>query len=359
MNELRSIHIDPVADPRYDAYVRAHPRATVYQVGAWARILGKCYRFQPRYLALVDAHGDLHGVLPLLYKKGLVSDARMRSLPVFPAGGPLADTPEQEAALVRAARDTLPEDVHALAVVSPADYSAALLDFVTDALPPRWMLRVQPDLDQVRAGWRGTSKNLFRNLNKAEKAGLEFREGTSEQDLAAFYRLYLRTMRKHRTLPRRLRQLQLTRDLLGPGEFRLFVVEHDGRMAAGGVFHVFGGTVELIYNGSDDSLLDLRPNYALYWNVMRWADAHGHPTFDFGEASPKTSLGRFKAQWAEPVPNFRYTWRAGDSLSRAEALAAASYDVEHGAGNRLLAAMWSHAPVQLTRLGAAVAYSYL
>ena len=44
-------------------------------------------------------------MLPLLYKKGLISDARVRSLPVFPSGGPLADTREQEVALIRAARD--------------------------------------------------------------------------------------------------------------------------------------------------------------------------------------------------------------------------------------------------------------
>ena len=359
MTELRTIPVDPQADPRYDAYVRAHPRATVYQLGAWAGILGECYRFEARYLALTDERGELHGVLPLLYKKGLVSDARVRSLPVFPAGGPVADTPEQEVTLVRAARDTLLGDAHALAVISPTDYSTQLPDFVTDSLPPRWMLGLQPDLDEVRAGWRGTSNNLFRNLKKADKAGFEFREGTSSEDLAGFYRLYLHTMRKHRTLPRRLRQLRLTRELLGPGEFRLFMVEHDGRLASAAVFHVFGGTVELIYNGSEDSLLDLRPNHALYWNTMRWAAENGQHTFDFGEASPTTSLGRFKAQWAEPVPNFRYTWRAGNSPSRAEALAAASYDVEHGGGNRVLGAAWSRAPVQLIRLGAALAYSYL
>ena len=76
--------------------MRAHPRATLYQLGAWARILGECYRFEPRYLALEDERGRAAGVLPLLYKKGLLSDARVRSLPVFPAGGPLADTHEQE-----------------------------------------------------------------------------------------------------------------------------------------------------------------------------------------------------------------------------------------------------------------------
>ena len=61
--------------------------ATVYQLGAWAEILAGAYRFEPRYLALEDEGGALRGVMPLLHKKGLVSDARVRSLPVFPAGG--------------------------------------------------------------------------------------------------------------------------------------------------------------------------------------------------------------------------------------------------------------------------------
>ena len=60
-------HIDP-ADPRWDAYVRAHPRGTLYQLGAWARILGEAYRFTPRYLAAAGAQGEITGVLPLLYK---------------------------------------------------------------------------------------------------------------------------------------------------------------------------------------------------------------------------------------------------------------------------------------------------
>ena len=45
----------------------------------------------------------------------------------------------------------------------------------------------------------------------------EVAERVGDPDLRAFYRLYLRTMRKHRTLPRSLRQLRLTRDLLTPG----------------------------------------------------------------------------------------------------------------------------------------------
>jgi hypothetical protein len=354
----RVVKVDALSDPRWDAYVRAHPRWTVYQLAAWAQILRRAYRFEPRYLALADADGNLRGVLPLLHKKGLVSDARVRSLPVFPAGGPLGDSREDELALIVAARDaTAASGGSTLAVISPEDYGADLDGFVADALPPRWVVHVG-DPDTLRAGWRKTSNNLFRSLKKADQAGFTFREGTNPGDLKRFYRLYLHTMRKHRTLPRTLRQLKLTRDLLGPDGFRLFVVEREGRLAAGGVFHLYRDTVELIYNGSDDALLDQRPNHALYWRVIGWCAEHGYPAFDFGEASPTTSLGRFKSQWADPVPNYRYTWRAGATPSRAESIAAASYGVEQGEGG-LVGKVWQRTPVGLTRLGATVAYRYL
>jgi hypothetical protein len=298
-------------------------------------------------------------VIPLLYKKGLVSDARLRSMPVFPSGGPLADTRELEVALIHAARDAGSGDSDLLQIHSMEDYSADVPDLITHTMPPRWWLRIDGDLDALRAGWRKTSNNLYRSLNKAERADLTFRAGTSDRDIATFYRLYLHTMRKWRSLPRSMRQLKLARDLLDPGEFRVFLVEHRGRAAAAGVFHVFGGTVELMYNGSADETLDLRPNHRLYWEVIKWAAEEGHRTFDFGTAQPTSSLGRFKSQWAEPVEHYRYTWRRGEQLSRAESMATASYNLEYGGGEGFLAAAWRRAPLSLTRVGAALAYRYL
>jgi hypothetical protein len=359
MNGVRAVPVDPESTPRYDAYVAAHPRATLYHRGAWARILRDSYRFEPRYLALTDDAGEFHGVLPLVYKKGLVSSARIRSLPVIQWGGPLADTRDEEIMLMRAAREMAVGAECLLAILSTTDYAAQLPDFVADTLPSSWVVRVDGDLDELRAGWRKTSNNLFRSLKKADGAGFAFREGTSKRDLSRFYRLYLLTMRKHRSLPRSLRELELTRDLLERGEWRLFLVESDGEIAAAGVFTVFGGTVELIYNGSDEGLLHLRPNHALYWNVMRWAAAQGQSAFDFGRARPETPLGRFKSQWANPLPNYRYTWRPGDTPSRTESMAAASYAVEHGGDTGLVARAWRHAPLQLTRFGALLAYRYL
>ena len=74
--------VDPLVDPRWDGYVRGHDAATVYHLGAWAAILRGAYGFRPRYLAS-EEDGRLTGVLPLMRKKGIVSDARLRSIPVF------------------------------------------------------------------------------------------------------------------------------------------------------------------------------------------------------------------------------------------------------------------------------------
>ena len=59
------------------------------------------------------------------------------------------------------------------------------------------------------------------------------------------------------------------------------------------------------------------------------------------------------------MPNYRYTWRAGGAPSRAESMAAASYELEQG-GGRAWSRRYGGAPrSQLTRIGAALAYRYL
>ena len=152
---------------------------------------------------------------------------------------------------------------------------------------PTWILELPADPDELRASWKKTSNNLFRNLRKADKAGVSVREGRDESDLRAFYALYLRTMRRRRSLPRPYRQLSEDRRLLQPdGTFRLFVAEHEGDIVAGGVFHAFGDTVDLLYNGSDDSRLDVRPNHALYWHAIRWAVESGHPAWTSATPAP-------------------------------------------------------------------------
>jgi CelD/BcsL family acetyltransferase involved in cellulose biosynthesis len=359
MLDVGLIELDPTSDARWDAYVGAHPQATIYHLGAWSQILSRSYGFRPRYLALAEGE-SLRGVLPLFRKKGLMSGARLRSIPVFSYGGPLADDPRLETRLIEAARDMAAAEgeVAGMMINTGERQLAAPEGFVIEEILPRWIVDVPADLEALRATWRKTSNNLFRSLKKADAADLIFREASSDGDLRSFHRLYVRTMKKHRSLPRSLRQLRLERDTLGEA-FKVFIVDCDEGDVAAGAYHVWGDTIELLYNGSHEDALRTRPNHALYWHVMQWAAARGLRRVDLGGAYADTPLAQFKQQWgATPRARFRLTHRAGAEATRAESIASVGY----GAGeseNRLLDAVWRHLPAPLLRLGAHVAYRYV
>ncbi|MEK6271337.1 MAG: GNAT family N-acetyltransferase [Actinomycetota bacterium] len=103
------------------------------------------------------------------------------------------------------------------------------------------------------------------------------------------------------------------------GVFRLLVAEYDGRILAGGIFHFLVEIADLVYNGSDESYLDLRPNQAVYWKAVQLCIGGGYPYLDFALGKVVGSLAEFKAGWtAEPAPRFRYTYPAGASASQGD-----------------------------------------
>jgi GNAT acetyltransferase-like protein len=356
------VPIDPVADPRWDAFVRAHPDAGPYHLGAWAEILRAAYGDRPSYLALVSDAGEVIGGLPIMRTRGVVTGSRMRSLPVVPPAGPLAAGQDGTRALIEAACRLADEagtrvwTLHARG----GGYEELVPELRPASKHPTWVLELTGDPDELRRGWKKTSNNLWRNLRKADKAGVTVREGRSEEDLRAFYALYLRTMRRRCVLPRPYRQLHEDRRLLGPdGAFRLFVAEHEGDVVAGGVYHALGDAVDLLYNGSDDSRLDVRPNHALYWHVIEWAAGAGHRELDFGHARVDSSLAQFKAQWsAREVPEYRYDYVPGSTGEPATPPEGAR--ALQGRGRRgPMERVWPHLPLPATRVAAAIAYRWL
>lgn len=360
--------IDPLVDSRYDDFLAHRDGAGAYHAGAWARILRAAYGVRPTYLAITGGDGSLEAVLPLVASRGIVSGARLRSLPVVPFAGPVGTSVDAEAAIVGAACQLAEERGAALTINSRAGgYEEHVLDLVASANHPSWITPLPEDADGLRRGWKKTSNNLFRNIAKSEKAGVRVREGRGDSDLRDFYRLYLGTMRRHRSLPRPWRQMTLDEELLGPsGVFRLFIAEHESRPVAAAIFHAYGDTVDLLYNGSDEGARDLRPNFALYWHAMRWSIEHGYRRFDWGEAQEGGPLSRFKAQWSgEPVATYRYEYRpAGQpSSSRADRLRNGhdAFDTpgERSRRQRLIDATWSRTPLNVTRVAGSLIYRFV
>ncbi|HEV7845178.1 MAG TPA: GNAT family N-acetyltransferase [Thermoleophilaceae bacterium] len=360
------VTIDPSQDPRYDAFVAGHERATAYHAGAWAKILGSTYGFKPAYLALLGEGDALEGAMPLMYTRGILSGRRMRSLPVVPTAGPLATSAAGEVALLEAAcRVTDERASHLLVTTRAGGYEESVPGLETRRRNPTWISTMPPDADELRASWKKRSNNLFRSIKKSEAAGVTVREGTSEEDLRVFYGLYLATMKRHRSLPRPWRQMLLDQRLLGPsGVFKLFLAEHGGRVVAAATFHAYRDTVDLLYAGSDSSERDLRANFGLYWHAMRWAIETGHTRFDWGEAQEGGTLSRFKAQWsAEPVAEHTFDYASGaeePGQTRADRIRN-QHDTLDNQGvtsrrDEIVDKAWERIPIPLTRLAGEVVY---
>ena len=360
VTSLRIRRTDP-ADPAWDEFVRRHPRTTPYHLAAYARILSRAYRLRPVYLAARDG-GALRGVLPLMEARHrVVSEDRLNSLSFVRTAGPLGLDRADEVALLRAAVAFARErGIPRLTVRSTqAGYERDVPELSVEPSAPSWRLALPSDPAELRSRWRKGAKNLHRSLAKAEQAPLRVREATGRADVLRFYRLYLATMQRHGAVPHSPVEFLLAREALAAsGSYRLLIAEADGAMVAGAVFLVHAGTMELLYNASDDRARDLRANHALYWAAIRSAIAVGLPAFDFGSAAAGSSLAGFKAQWgAVEVPVHMYGHRAGDGAV-VDRLVGAHTAVQEESPS-LLRRAWRATPLPATALAGHVAARWL
>ena len=357
---LRVVEV-PASDPRWDSYVRRHPRATANHLGAWAEILAKAYGFRPLYLALEDDAGALRGVMPVVYANGILSGPRLTSMPALRWAGPLAESAEDEAELMGAAcervRDGKPRRLGVVSMVPGYDEHVEGLGAKDQ--PPSWRLALPGDPDEYRRRLKKRFKGCYYDVKHSKRDGVTVRESSSKADLRTFYRLYLRTMRRHPAVPRPFRKMSLALELLGPEIVRLYIAEIDGRPIAGLLNHNFNGMIEVMYAASDERYLSLHPNHAVYDHAIVRAIEDGYEHFDFGGAWPHESLADFKRRWgSEPVERYGYEYPAeaeqatagSRSLGRAHAMT-----VE---GSDLLARVWAHAPLSVTRLAGNLIWRY-
>jgi CelD/BcsL family acetyltransferase involved in cellulose biosynthesis len=315
------------------------------------------------YLALQNGRDEIEGVLPLVHRTGLMSGSRLNSLPVVRWAGPLAGSPEDEASLLGAACDLVENGTAGrLTMRCPAGgYERFLPRIVATEEDPSWIVPLPESPKSLLERIKGRSKNRVREIRKSEASGLTIREGTSDADLRRFYRLYLRTMRKHGALPRSFRQFAVAKRLLEPpGIFRLIVAEHRGEVVAGGLFHFFGGLVDLLYGASDDAYLDLLPNHAIYWRSMQLGIAGGYRHLDLGAGREGSSLAAFKRRWgADPVPRFAYVYSVDTrSVEAGRRSMRTARRLQRRRVSRLARA-WRRAPLPVTRIAGVLAYRYL
>jgi FemAB-related protein (PEP-CTERM system-associated) len=339
----------------WDAYVSAHPRATLYHLSGWLQVVRKSYGHKVYSLAACERSGAgagrITGVLPLVHIKHPLFGNRLVSMPFFDMGGILADSPEIGKTLLG----------HALSLARRVGASALELRH-TDPIQldgeTSFRSRLNPDSpicrtwsqkvrmlldlpDSPEALLKSFKSKLRSQINRPLKGGLQIKSGGVEL-VDEFYGVFLENMRDLGS-PVHSRTLIKNAVLEFSERARVFVVYQNRTPLAASLALGFNGMLMNPWASALRRFSHLSPNMLLYWGMLEHATQNGYAKFDFGRSTLGEGTFRFKEQWgAKPSPlHWQYIgWNAagsenGSELSRRFELAAA---------------VWKRLPLVVTRV---------
>jgi lipid II:glycine glycyltransferase (peptidoglycan interpeptide bridge formation enzyme) len=146
---------------------------------------------------------------------------------------------------------------------------------------------------------RMRSKTRY-NVRLAARKGVEVVEPDFEEAWETFYEWMKATSaRKEDYVLRRPRDY--LRGVMGAmheaGQGHLFLAKHEGTSLAGMYVFTFGDKYWYMYGASSDEKRNLKPNYLLQWEVMRWARERGLTHYDMVGVPKAEDLDESSSLW--------------------------------------------------------------
>jgi peptidoglycan pentaglycine glycine transferase (the first glycine) len=288
----------PFTAEAWDAYVRAHSRATYLQTTAWAETK-RSTGWSP---VLIAGRAAEHGAIG--------ARVLLRQVPVLPwqlayaPRGPLADAwsrvtlaawtgllrsaTARGGSLARAALARMdPEVEEGTTLPSGEPFDAALRDLGwrrTHDVQPRRTRIVDLTVDEATL-WSDLRKKWRQYVNKARSSGIVVRDVDPKAEPDAFdtFHRVMRDVSRRTALP--LRTAAAFREVWAAfapsGESRLLFADGPDRETLAVLLLVSCGTrVVEPYGGMTDTGAELRANYLLKWEAIRSSRERGATSYD-------------------------------------------------------------------------------
>jgi len=142
------------------------------------------------------------------------------------------------------------------------------------------VLPLDTDDESLLAGFE---KDTRWSVRQPEKRGVQIYQGTTDEDLIAFYDLYALTGRRAGFITRTQAYYRMVwRTLIEAGLATLWLAEHNGQPVAGAMTWHCGERDVYQYGATNDAGRKLYAAYGLLWRCVIEAHARGARTFDLG-----------------------------------------------------------------------------
>jgi FemAB-related protein (PEP-CTERM system-associated) len=299
-------------DLRWDEFVLARPESTFFHLSAWRKILQESFGYEPYYLWARDA-GAIRGVLPLFLVKSVLFGRSLVAMPVGVYGGPVAvDAPAHDA-LLQAATCLAKEEAVRYLEIRGNPFSQGEFGADANGSASRWSRKdlyytFLSQLDSAdEANLARIPRKQRRMVRQGEKHGLK--AVFDNRRLLEFYSIYAESVRNLGTPVYGLKYFKNL--VLEFGErCKVLLIEYQGKAIAGVLSFFFRDQVLPYYGGALKEYVHLAPNDFMYWELMRYAAAHGYKVFDFGRSKEGTGPFHFKRHWGFEAKRLPYWYYA-------------------------------------------------
>jgi CelD/BcsL family acetyltransferase involved in cellulose biosynthesis len=273
--------INPLADKRWDDLVARHPQASVFHERGWLEALIRTYNYQPFVLTSAAASEQLSNGLVLCRVSSWVTGTRWVSLPFADHCDPLLNDPADLPEFTKWLREEC--DWRALKYVElrpkSCDEKSGL--FTRDRTYFLHTLELSPTLEQI---FRSLHKDsIQRRIRRAERGGLSYETGRSEQLVEKFYRMLVMTRKRHRVPPQPrswFRNLvECTSD-----KVQIRLARKNGTPIAALLTLRHRSSVVYKYGCSDERFHHLAGIPFLFWRLIEESKASGAEEIDFGRS---------------------------------------------------------------------------
>lgn len=294
--------LNPITFPGWDAMIVEFAGCTAFHSAAWAEVLQRSYRYDPRYFVWME--GERPGaVIPMVEIKSPLTGRRGVSLAFTDYCEPLVDDPR--------IFDNLFERIveHARESGWKRVEMRGGQRFLADAAPSVSYLghtmNLSGDEQNLLSSFRG---NTRWSIRKAATEGVEIQFDTSLQSVKEFYRLHCLTRKRHGVPPQPFHFFRNIHDcILARNLGRVVLASHNKTNIAGAICFNFGNKAIYKYSASDVTYRQLCANNLVLWESIKYYSKNGCTSFCMGRTDrDNDGLMKFKNGWGTTERSINY-----------------------------------------------------
>jgi CelD/BcsL family acetyltransferase involved in cellulose biosynthesis len=302
--------IDPLRDSRWEALLEKSSSASIFHTQPWLAALQKTYGYSAKALTTSAPGQPLRNGIVFCEVRSWLTGRRLVSIPFSDHCEPLVDESGEAARLLSQIHQEVNKDHWRYAEIRLIDPRFETLarnaDFTPTGNYSLHQIDLRPSLDEIFRGFHKSS--IQRRIRHAERMELREVVGNDDRLLQDFFRLFVKTRRRHRLPPQPQKWFLNLRDCLGHALEIRMAYKNDVPVAT--ILSLrFRDVTYYKYAASDSAFNQLGAGPWLLWRAIAAAKQAGSSQFDLGRSDEgHAGLLTFKGRWGSRETPLTY-WR--------------------------------------------------